>query len=150
MSNRGPFSTLRILALLLLLGAVVLITLQLITYSRIRNNLPVNLRIGGIPVGGLTDQEAAQRILDSYTTPIELRYNGAPIQVNPVSLDFELDTESMLASANVERTQRFFWSGFWDFLWSRTPASVQVPLNSIRPTSSTSPTATGLNNLHCR
>lgn len=130
MSNRGPFSTLRILALLLLLGAVVLITLQLITYSRIRNNLPINLRIGGIPVGGLTDQEAAQRILDSYTTPIELRYNGAPIQVNPVSLDFELDTESMLASANVERTQRFFWSGFWDFLWSRTPASVQVPLKA--------------------
>lgn len=130
MKNRGPFSTLRILALLLLLGAVVLTTLQLITYSRIRNNLPVNLRIAGIPVGGLTDQEAAQRLLDAYSSPVELQYNGSPIQVNPVSLDFQLDIESMLASANVERTQRFFWSGFWDFLWGRSAASVQIPLKA--------------------
>jgi len=130
MKNRGSFSTLRILALLFILGAVVLVTLQLITYSRVRNNMPVNLSIAGIPVGGLTDQEAAQRILDAYTLPIELQYNGYPIQVNPVSLDFQLDTESMLASANVERTQRFFWSGFWDFLWGRTPTSVQVPLKA--------------------
>ena len=34
---------------------------QLVSYSRIRNNFPPGMIIAGVPVGGLSQQEAAQR-----------------------------------------------------------------------------------------
>ncbi len=107
-----------------------LITVELASYSRIRANLPSGLKIAGIPVGGLTRQEAAQRLLESYSIPVELRYNGSPIQLDPAVVDYQLNTESMLAAADVTRTQRLFWVEFWDFLWGRTTEPNPVPLST--------------------
>jgi len=130
MKNRSPFSALRILSLGLLLAAVVLTTVELARYSRVRANLPSGLEIASIPVGGLTRQEAAQRLLEAYSTPIELHYNDAPIQLEPAVVDFQPDVESMLAAADIRRTQRLFWEDFWDFLWGRTTTPTPVPLSA--------------------
>ena len=129
MGNRGPFSALRILSLGFLLVAVILTTVELARFSRVRANLPAGLRIADVPVGGLTNQEAAQRLLESYSTPIELDYNTAPIQLNPAVVDFNVDVESMLAAADVARTQRLFWEEFWDYLWGRNTVPQPVPLS---------------------
>jgi beta-lactamase class A len=130
MRNRGPFSALRIISFGFLLVAVILTTIQLAQFSRIRANLPAGLSIAGIPVGGLTRQEAAQRLLEVYSTPVELDYNGSRFELNPAVVDFQLDVESMLAAADVARTQRLFWQDFWDFLWGRTSSPQPVPLSA--------------------
>lgn len=129
MNRRGPLLPLRWIAVVFLLMAAVLTVLQLVRYSRIRTNYPTGMRIAGIPVGGLTAQGAAERLLLVYTTvPVELHYRDAVIQLKPSNAGFALDMEGMIAAADLERVQQPFWSGFWDFLWNQAPVPREVPL----------------------
>jgi len=128
--GRGVFSPLRWLAVFFLLAALVLTIFQLVRYSRLRANLPTGLQIAGIPVGGLDRQQAAQRLLEAYTIPVEMQYGDALIQLDPSVVDFQLDLESMLAAADIQRAQKTFWEGFWDFLWGRTSTTADVPLRA--------------------
>ncbi len=97
-------------------------------FSRVRSYLPAGLIVANVPVGGLDRSQAAQRLAEVYSTPVELRYNGARIQLDPSLIDFELEIENMLALANLERTQKQFWEDFWDYLWGRTTFPTQIPL----------------------
>lgn len=126
--RRGP--SLIWLSMLFLLSALVLTTLQLVRYSRIRTNFPAGLVIAGVPVGGLDRQQAAARLLEVYTTPIELHYGEAVIQMEPGVVEFSLDIESMLAAADLQRTEQSFWGGFRDFLLGQQTAPAAVPLRA--------------------
>jgi hypothetical protein len=55
------------------------------------------MTIAGVPVGGLTPVEASQRLLEVYTSPVELLYNDAIIHIDPAVVGFEPDIETMLA-----------------------------------------------------
>ena len=81
-------------------------------------------------MAGLTRQEAAQRLLEAYSQPVELRYDEAIIHLAPSTVGFELDLESMLAAADLERTDQPFWSGFWDYLWGRERRESAIPLRA--------------------
>jgi beta-lactamase class A len=130
MRNRGLFSPLRWFSAFFLFGALVLTAIQLASYTRVRANFPSGLKIAGVPVGGMDRQQAAQRLLEAYSHPVELVYNNNPIQVSPGVVDFQLDLESMLAAADLQRTQQSFWVGFWDYLWRRSSSPVEIPLRS--------------------
>lgn len=130
MRFKNSFSFLRWGSLLLILFAIVLTTFQLARFSRLRANFPSGLSIAGIPIGELDRQQAAQRVLEAYSVPIELYYGSSTIQLNPTSIGFELDMESMLTFADQQRTQQPFWQGFWDYLWGRSSQSVDVPLSA--------------------
>lgn len=130
MRSRGPLSALRIISLALILAAIILTTLQLVRFSRVRAYLPAGLIVAGIPVGGLDRQQAAERLLEVYSTPVELHYGEAIIQFNPSVVDFRLEVENMLAVANLERTQKQFWEDFWDYLWGRTTYPTEIPLSA--------------------
>jgi len=117
-------------AILLLIAAAFLTITALISYSRQRNSYPPGMSIGGVPVGGLDPQAASQRVLQVYTSPIEIRYGGGVIQVEPSTLGFQMELESMLAAADVGRTGGQFWQGFWDYLWNREPPADAVPLRA--------------------
>jgi beta-lactamase class A len=102
----------------------------LIGYSRQRNNYPAGMTIGGVPVGGLSPQEASQRVLLVYTTPIEAQYGENIIHIDPAVVGFELDLESMLAAADLSRTSGSFWGGYWNYLWNQEPAPISIPLRA--------------------
>jgi beta-lactamase class A len=127
---RGSFSFLRWGSLILVLFAIVLTTLQLVRFSRLRANFPSGLTIASIPVGTMNRQDAAERLLEAYSVPIELYYNDAAIQLMPATVGFELDTESMLAAADQERTRQPFWESFWDYLWGRPSQPLNIPLSA--------------------
>ena len=129
MRNRNTNTILRGVSILFLTAALVLSIISLITYSRQRNNYPASMTIAGVPVGGLTPIEASQRLLEVYTSPIELLYNDAAIHVDPAVVGFEPDIETMLAAADLSRTGGSFWGGYWDFLWNRTPPEIAIPLS---------------------
>lgn len=130
MRNRNTNIILRGISILLMSAALVLIIVSLIGYSRQRNNYPSGMTIGGVPVGGLTPTEASQRLLEVYTSPIEIIYGSAIIHVDPGVVGFQPDVESMLAAADLRRTGGSFWGGFWDYLWNRDPKSEDIPLSA--------------------
>ncbi len=83
-----------------------------------------------MPVGGLSKPSALERLLQTYSTPVELLYEGQQIVLSPSQVGFQVDTEAMLAAGELARTSSDFWSGFWDFLWDRPGDPQSVPLRA--------------------
>src|SRR5262245_22564575 len=109
--------------------ALVLIVVSLIGYSRQRNSYPGGMKIAGVPVGGVDPQTASERVLQVYSSPVEARYGAAVFHIDPSVVGFELDMDSMIAAADLERTGGAFWVGFWNYLWNREPDPVEIPLS---------------------
>lgn len=128
MRNRNSVPILRGISIALLSIALVLGVVALVGYSRQRNNYPRGMKIAGVSVGGVDPQIASERVLQVYSSPIEVQYNESIIHVDPSVVGFELDMESMIAAADLERTGGSFWGGFWNYLWNRDPDPVEVPL----------------------
>lgn len=128
MRNRRSIPILRGISIAILTIALVLTVIALIGYSRQRNNYPSGMTIGGVAVGGVDPQTASQRVLQVYSSPVELHYGEATIQIEPSVVGFELDLDSMIAAADLGRTGGAFWGGFWDYLWNRDPDPVDIPL----------------------
>ncbi len=128
--RRHSFPIFRWIAIIIILITIVLITVELISYSRIRTNFPLGLEVGNVPIGGLTYEQAAERLYTVFRSPIEIVYTGNVIQVRPAVLGFDPAVESMLAVADNQRVTEPFWEGFWSFLWNREVAAVNIPLNA--------------------
>jgi beta-lactamase class A len=128
--NRNTNIILRGVSIIFLTGALVLTIVSLIGYSRQRNSYPSNMTIAGVPVGGLSPSQTSQRLLEVYTSPIEVQYNNAIIHIDPGVVGFQPDIETMLAAADLNRTGGSFWGGFWDYLWNRSPSEIAIPLSS--------------------
>jgi beta-lactamase class A len=128
--NRSSIPILRGISIAILSIAIVLTVIALIGYSRQRNNYPLGMTIAGVPVGGVDPQIASERVLQVYSTPIEVQYGEAIIHVDPSLVGFDLDMDSMIAAADLERTGGSFWGGFWNYLWNRDPTPVEVPLSA--------------------
>lgn len=129
MRSRSSIPILRGISIAILSIALVLVVISLIAYSRQRNNYPGGMTIGGVHVGGVDPQIASQRVLQVYSTPIEVQYGEASIHVDPSAVGFELDMDSMMAAADLARTGGSFWGGFWNYLWNRDPDPVEIPLS---------------------
>ena len=130
MRSRRSLSALRLLSLGLLLVSIIMVATQLVRFSRVRSYLPAGLIVAGVPVGGLDREQAAERLIEVYSYPVMLNYQGAAIYLQPTVVDFSLDIENMLALANLERTQKQFWDDFWDYIWGRTEFPTQIPLRA--------------------
>ncbi len=127
---RSSGSWLRWLSIAALLAAAALTLLELAAYSRARANLPAQMAIAGVPVGNLSPAQAGQRLLEVYGSPIEIHYGNQVMYLSPSEFGFALDLESMLAGADLERTQDPFWIGFWNYLWGRPGQAYSVPLKA--------------------
>ena len=130
MRNRNSIPILRGISIAVLSIALVLTIIALIGYSRQRNNYPGGMTIGGVPVGGVDPQIALQRVLQVYSSPIEIQYGSAIIQVVPSTIGFVLNLDTMIAAADLGRTGGSFWGGFWNYLWNRDPDPIAIPLSA--------------------
>jgi len=128
--SRLGLSILRWLSMALIVLALVFTVFELVRYSRIRSSFPPGMKIAGVPVGGLDQQKAAERLVQAYGVPVELHYGEAIIQVKPQVVGFELKLDEMLAAADLQRITQPFWSAFWDYLWNQLPAPKPVPLSA--------------------
>ncbi|NMD27982.1 MAG: hypothetical protein GYA81_08470 [Chloroflexi bacterium] len=128
---RKRSSLIRWAAIFTLLMTVFLTTVELVRYARVRATLPTGLRVAGVPVGGLTYEEASERLVQVYLAPIELRYADARVLVRPATLGFSLKLDNMLAAADKQRVAEPFWSGFWKYLWNKPISSKDIPLDAV-------------------
>ena len=113
-----------------LLGAIVLLVLEMVLFSRTFSAMPAGLTLAGVPVGGLTEQQALEQLVFVYNSPVELRYGEELILLEPASINFQVDANLMLPEVNEFRTNDGFWLSFWDFLWLRSREVNEVPLRS--------------------
>ncbi len=130
MRLRGSSIFLRGVSLIFILLAAVVTIIQVVKYSVSRYNYPPDMTIGNVPVGGLDPQAAAQRLFQVYALPVEIHYGDALIDLDPTLIGFQLNTDSMLAAADLQRTGASFWGGFWNFVWNRRSPTRQIPLVS--------------------
>src|SRR3990172_1853349 len=115
--RRSDTSTLEWIAIGCVVASIGLLVIQLVTYSTVRNTMPTGLVVAGVPVGGLTREEAQTELARVYSAPVELHYREAVFTLDPAQISLRLDTEVMLARADTYRTDSNFWSGFWNFIW---------------------------------
>ena len=127
---RARSSFLRWISSVLLIATLILVILQLIVYSRNRANFPAGLVIADVPVGGISRQTAAERLLEVYGLPVELHYGESIIHMDPAQVEFNLNLEGMIAAADLQRTGSSFWGGFWNYLWGGTTSPQAVPLDA--------------------
>ena len=128
MRNRRSIPILRGISIAIMSVALVLIVISLIGYSRQRNSYPGGMKIAGVPVGGVDPQTASERVLQVYSSPVEAHYGAATFHIDPSVVGFEMELDSMIAAADLERTGGAFWIGFWNYLWNREPDPVEIPL----------------------
>jgi len=124
------FNLFRWIAIFLFVFSLVLLVIQLIRFSRLRAGFSPGTRIADIAVGGLDQQQAAERITQAFNVPIELVYDDQPMQVKPSQLGFELNITAMIAAADQQRVTLPFWPSFWDYLWNRPIDSSDTPLQA--------------------
>ncbi|HOA24635.1 MAG: serine hydrolase [Aggregatilineales bacterium] len=125
--RRGGFPVLEVLGLVLILGATILFVRELSGYSRERQQLPQGLVLGGVPVSGLSREEAKAYLEQVYGSDISIRFLDQEIRLSPSAVGFQVNSEAMLARASTDDT---FWSGFWDYLWRRPPEAKHVELDA--------------------
>ncbi len=113
-----------------LLAAIGLLVFELVLYSRTFASMPAGVTLAGVPVGGLTEQQAFEQLVFVYHSPVELRYQEQVILLDPAAVNFQVDTNFMLPQVNQYRTSADFWSGFWDFLWLQPGRPANVPLRA--------------------
>jgi beta-lactamase class A len=127
---RKSDSILTWISVILLITAIIILFYMLIGFSRSRTTYPSNMDIAGVPVGGFNRDQAAQRLLEAYNLPIELHYNDAVIHLDPAVINFQLNLESMLATADYVRIGGQFWNEFWDYLWATPNPEAVIPLDA--------------------
>lgn len=111
------------IALLFIAAAAAVFGFSLLTNLGAARTLPVGSTWGGVPVGGLTVDEAAAQVETVFSTPLELRYLNETIQVAPSQLGFTLNIDAMTAEA-----RRSGPGSLWDRLWARGGASSTLEL----------------------
>lgn len=120
----------RWIALGLLVAAVLLTVFQLVVFSRLRSSFATGTEIAGVDVTGLDQEQAAARLTQVYSMPVELRYEGSVIQVKPAMLGFSLNLAAMMTAADQDRVSQPFWGAFLEYLFNQLPSATQVPLRA--------------------
>ena len=127
MNRRGAIVWIEWSAIILTVVAVAILVVQLNSYSNFRKRFPAGMAIGGVDVGGLTDEEATRQVEAVYGSEVDLYYQGERIPLNPADVEFTIDLQPMMQKANEQRESQGFWSGFWNFLWNRPVEIEPVP-----------------------
>lgn len=130
MKRIGRFSIFRWIALGLIIAAVVLTVFQLVVFSRLRSSFTTGAKIAGVDVTSLSMEQAASRVTQAYSIPVELRYGNNVIQVKPSVLGFALDLTAMMTAADQARAAQPFWPSFVAYLFNQLPPSAEVPLRA--------------------
>lgn len=110
--------------------AVGLLLLELVRFSQQAERFAADVVVAGIPVGGMTNADAAALLERTYALPITLWYQDSPIVFDPAVVGFRTNREAMLAQARTGAdVQGAFWSRFFNYLTGQQAVNtVDVPL----------------------
>ncbi|MBK8025895.1 MAG: serine hydrolase [Chloroflexi bacterium] len=131
--RRGQrISILPVFSWLFIALSVGLLLLELVRFSQTAERFAADVTVAQIPVGGLTNTDAASLLERTYASPITLWYQESPIIMDPTALGFRLNRDDMLAQARTGGdSQGAFWSRFFNYLTGQqAQATLDVPLSA--------------------
>ena len=115
----------------ILVGVTLFLLIKLFQYASLRGNYPTGLTIAGVNVGGLSQEQATNVLTNRYIeAPVIIFHGEDRFEISPSDAEFELDLDTMLSRADIERTQQDFWAGFWGYLWGRPVEVSPVELSA--------------------
>lgn len=118
--RRRGLPILPVISILMLLAAVGLFVFHLVRFSQQQSGLPSDVSVAGVNVGGLSSREALNRLEAVYREPVVLYYDESPILLDPGSIGFQINSQSMLALATASTdVQGSFWGRFGSYLLGR-------------------------------
>lgn len=119
------------MAVSLMVVAAIFLLFKLYQYAGFRGFFPAGLTIAGVEVGGLTAEQASDRLSSRFIdAPVTIYHASDAFNISPTQAEFTLDWETMLNEADYQQSRQDFWAGFWGFLWGRAVAVDPVPLNA--------------------
>ncbi len=130
--KRRGLPVVQIMSVLMILSAIGLFVFYLVRFSQQPDKLPSDVSVGGVSVGGLAKREALTKLVTVYQEPVTLYYAQNPIQLDPATIGFTINGESMLTAASaVGDLSGSFWTRFASFLLGQeTEQRVNVPLSA--------------------
>ncbi len=129
--RRKKSSSLRWLPLIFgvffLISALIISLVDFVNFQKPLSAIPYGVSVEGIPLGGLDRSQAAARLTEAFSVPIELRYNEARLQFSPAELGFIPDYAATLAQIDSHLPGRSWLA----HLWGKTPSASAVDLPLI-------------------
>lgn len=115
----------------IMVSAAIFLLYKLYLYAGSRSFYPTGLTIGGVPVEGMTREQASEALNNVYlSAPVVIYHGEQSFEINPTDAEFTLNLEAMLSDADFQRVQQDFWAGFWGYLWARSIEVQPVPLQA--------------------
>jgi len=115
--KRGNSLIILIPSVLMLFGAIGLFVWELVSFSQREAQLPDDLSVANVDVGGLGRNAAVAQWERAYAEPVILWYGENPIQLNPDTIGFRISSETMLAKAlAASEAEGGFWLRFFNYL----------------------------------
>ena len=110
-------------------GLLIFLLFKLYEFAQVRLMFPTGLTVAGVDIGGLSEEDARNRLSQFYlNTPITLLHGDQPIEINPSRAEFQLNLDKLMVDAIAERDNQPFWGGYWGYLWNRPVAVQAIPL----------------------
>jgi hypothetical protein len=99
-------------------------------YRACRNQIPQEVSLAGIPMGGKWEAEAMELLAEAVSQPVKLNYLNQSLLLHPQDVGFQLKADEMLEEVNKLKAETSFWQGFADYLLSAEPQPVDIPLQA--------------------
>lgn len=128
--RRAGFPWLVLFSMGCLLVAAALAFVQLIAFANQIGTFPPNTCVGEVCVDRLTRAQAVAALERAYANPLVLMYKDNAINLEPSSIGFRLNTDTIVAEIENKIQQGSFWADFWDFLWRRETAPITVEVST--------------------
>lgn len=133
MQRKQTFNFWGFLNRLLLLGVLTAggyyLATQSWAYLQVRHHFPVGTTIAGVNVAGLSQEEAFNLLVDSFSRPVYVQYREEVVEINPLDVGFEMNVEAMVKEALSQQTTQPEWERFTGFLLQQpidTPITVSL------------------------
>jgi beta-lactamase class A len=100
-------------------------------YNRWRAVLPPGVTLAGVPVEGISREEAIERLLGAYNGPTVLHYLDRPLPLFPQDIAFQIDVEAAASDLDAAVAKYRGVGGYFRYLLGQHPDSVDVPVQAV-------------------
>lgn len=119
-----------LIAWIVIVAAIVVLflTWQYVGYRMTIRTLPAGMVMAGLPVEGMTREQALDALARAFATPVELTYQGQPITLTPDIVELRYDAEQTAANLDAALTPRNGLDGFIAYVLRRPFPPMDVPV----------------------
>jgi beta-lactamase class A len=120
----------KLLSIVLIVLVAAFLAYQGFLYYRSRGQMPPGMTVAGLDVAGLNLEEVEGLVAEHYLAPIIISNGEEQVEIDPASVGFTLDMESMLDEAESLSKPEQPWKGFLEFVVGRSLSPVAIDLSA--------------------